>query len=237
MTLNCIIIDSEAQAVERLKGFFPKVNFLNLVGAYSGAIEAMKHIRQSNIDLIFMDVKMPELSGIEFARILPANIKVVFTTQHEQYAVQSYRVNALDYILKPISFEDFFAAASKALNWFIHHAQEKCVHEIDRLLFVKSDYKTLRIKYDDILYIEGVKDYVKIYTDKGEKPIMSLLNMKKLDEHLPSPEFLRTHRSFIVNMSKVTLIDRFRIVFGDVFIPVTDSYKPAIMRFLEERSV
>ena len=174
---------------------------------------------------------MPELSGIEFAKILPHETKIIFTTAFQQYAIEGYKVNALDYLMKPISYDDFLKAADKALEWF-SVTQKQDTYARDRFMFVKSDYKLVRIALDDILYIEGLKDYVRIFLQDGQK-IMSLMNMKKLEEYLPRPEFLRTHRSYIVHMSKAQSIDRFRIVFGQEYIPISDSYKEDVQQYFD----
>lgn len=233
MTLNCVIIDDEPLATDLLASYARKTPFLNLIGAYNNAVEAMKGIRENNVHLVFLDIQMPDLGGIELAKILPKDTKVVFTTAFSQYAIDSYKVNTLDYLLKPISYEEFVKAADKALEWFTKVNPSMKLFNKDRFIYVKSDYKMVQIKYDDIIYIEGVKDYVKIFTDNGEKPVMSLMNMKKFEENLPQPEFLRTHRSYIVHMTKVKLIDKFHIAFGKELIPISDTYKEDIQNYFD----
>ncbi|WP_279181148.1 LytR/AlgR family response regulator transcription factor [Prevotella histicola] len=232
MTLNCIIIDDEPLAADLLASYAKKTLFLNLIGVYNSAIEGIKAIRENRIDLIFLDVQMPELSGLEFAKILPKETKIIFTTAFSQYAVEGYKANALDYLLKPISYDDFLDASNRALDWFksIRHAEDAAN---DRFIFVKSEYKLVKIMFDDILYIEGLKDYVKIYLTDDRKPIMSLMNMKKIEESLPKPEFMRIHRSYIVHMKKIDGIDRFRIVVGDSILPISDSYKAILQDYLD----
>jgi len=231
MTLSCSIIDDEPLAAQLLESYVKKTPCLELHGVYNSAITAMRDLRSNPVQLLLLDIQMPELSGIEFAKILPPETKVIFTTAFPQYAVEGFRVSALDYLLKPISYEDFVHSVNKALDWFASiERQSTC--EADRFMFVKSDYKLIRIALDDILFIEGLKDYVRIYLSSGEK-LMSLMSMKKLEEFLPQPEFLRTHRSFIVHMPKVHAIDRLRIVFGEHFIPISDNYKDAVMHYLD----
>ena len=231
MTINCAIIDDEPLAAGLLESYVAKTPYLDLQGSYNSAILAMKDLRNNPVQLLFLDIQMPELSGIEFAKILPKDTKIIFTTAFPQYAIEGYKVNALDYLLKPISYEDFLRSTDKALEWFcVAQKQDACRQ--DRFMFVKSDYKLFRVNLDDILYIEGLKDYVRIHLKNGEK-IMSLMSMKKLEDYLPRPEFLRTHRSFIVRMSEVRTIDRFRIVFGDTFIPVSDNYKDDVQKYLD----
>ena len=236
MILNCIILDDEPLAAELLASYAKRIPFLNLVGSYNSAATAMKSIRENRVDLLFLDIQMPELSGIEFASILPKETKIVFTTAFSQYALEGYKVDALDYLLKPVSYEDFLKSANKAYSWHTEHSKQQ-VYTQDRFIFIKSDYKLVKVRFDEILFVEGLKDYVKIYLTDGRQPIMTLLNMKKLEESLPQPEFMRTHRSYIVHMSKIEQIDRFRIVFGDYFIPISDSYKEAVQHFLDIHTV
>ncbi len=235
MTLHCAIIDDEPLAAGLLKSYAEKTPFLHLIGTYGSALEAMKELRDNPAQLLFLDIQMPELSGIEFAKILPSDTKVIFTTAFQQYAIEGYKVNAIDYLVKPISYDDFLRAANKALDWFNVSVRQQ-VYAEDRFMFVKSDYKLVRVALDDILYIEGLKDYVRIYMKDGQK-IMSLMNMKKLEEYLPRPEFLRTHRSYIVHMTKAQSIDRFRIVFGSEYIPISDSYKDDVQRYFEQHTL
>ncbi len=229
--ITCAIIDDEPLAAGLLESYVKKTPYLTHKGTYNSAIQAMKDLRESPVQLLFLDIQMPELSGIEFARILPKDTKVIFTTAFSQYAIDGYKVNALDYLLKPISYDDFLKSTDKALEWF-SVTQKQEVYNHDRFMLVKTDYKLQRVGLDDILYIEGLKDYVRFYLKGGEK-VMSLMSMKKLDEYLPKPEFLRTHRSFIVHMTEIPLIDRFRIVFDDVYIPISENYKDEVQAFLE----
>lgn len=235
MTLNCIVIDDEPLAAELIAGYARKTPFLRLTGVYNSAISAMKDIRETPADIIFLDIQMPELSGAEFAKILPKETKIIFTTAFCQYAIEGYKVNAIDYLLKPFSYADFLAAANKALDWFTATRRPETDGD-GRILMVKSDYKLLRISLDDILYIEGQKDYVRIYLAGGEK-IMSLQNMKNLEDRLPYPEFIRTHRSYIVHMSRIDAIDHNRIVFGSTYIPISDSYKDAVQDYLDRHTL
>lgn len=231
MTLNCAIIDDEPLAAGLLKSYALKTPFLNLTGTYGSAIEAMRHLRDEPVQLLFLDIQMPELSGIEFAKILPPDTRIVFTTAFQQYAIEGYKVSALDYLMKPVSYNDFLRAANKALDWF-STVQRQQTYAKDRFMYVKSDYKLVRVALDDILYIEGLKDYVRIYLTDGQR-IMSLMSMKKLEEYLPRPEFLRTHRSYIVHMTHVTQVDRLRIVFGTEYIPISESYKADVQQYFD----
>ena len=218
-------------AVELLSSYVKRTPFLNLTGGYNSAVSAIKALREPPVDILFLDIQMPELSGLEFAKILPKETRIVFTTAFSEYALEGYEIDALGYLLKPISYESFIKVAQKALDWFTRISKIDN-YKRDRFMFIKSDYKLVRVNLDDILYVEGLKDYVRIYLENGEK-IMSLMNMKTLEDYLPRPEFLRTHRSFIVHMNKVKLIDRMRFVFGDVYIPISDSYKDYINDVLD----
>jgi len=235
MIITCAIIDDEPLAAGLLESYVKKTPYLSLQGTYNSAITAMRDLRENPVQLLFLDIQMPELSGIEFARILPKDTKIILTTAFNQYAIEGYKVNALDYLLKPVSYQDFLQSTDKALEWFTTQ-KKQAVKQDDRFMFVKSDYKLIRVCLDDILYIEGLKDYIRIYLRTGEK-IMSLMSMKKLEEYLPQPEFLRVHRSWIVHMPEVTTIDRFRIVFGDLFIPISDNYKEQVQNYLDNHTL
>ena len=231
MTISCAIIDDEPLAAGLLESYARKTPYLQLVGTYNSAILAMKDLRDNPVQLLFLDIQMPELSGVEFAKILPKDTRVIFTTAFPQYAVEGYKVNALDYLLKTISYEDFLKSTDKALEWF-SIIQRQDAYRRDRFMFVKTDYKLQRVNLDDILFIEGLKDYVRFYLKDGEK-VMSLMSMKKLEEYLPRPEFLRTHRSYIVHMTETPLVDRFRIVFGENYIPVSENYKDDVQNYFD----
>ena len=233
MIIKCAIIDDEPLAIELLVSYVKKIPFMELCGKYSNAVDAMKGIADNPVELVFLDIQMPELNGLELSRMLPESTRVVFTTAFEQYAVDGYRINALDYLLKPISYPEFLEACNKALQWFtlVHQTENQPEQEI-KSIFVKSEYKLLQINLDQIRYIEGLKDYVKIYTEDSPHPILSLMNMKAMEQMLPASRFIRVHRSFIVSKEKIREIDRNRIVFGDVYIPIGDSYKQAFNEFI-----
>lgn len=235
MIITCAIIDDEPLAAGLLESYVKKTPYLSLQGTYNSAIQAMKNLREDPVQLLFLDVQMPELSGLEFSKVLPKSIKVIFTTAFSHYALDGFKANALDYLLKPISYEDFLKSTDKAYEWF-SICMKQDVYKRDRFMLVKSDYKLLRVGLDDILYIEGEKDYVSFVMKNGEK-VMSLMSMKKLDDFLPKPEFLRTHRSFIVHMPEVQLVDRFRIVFGDVYVPISENYKEEVLAYLNQHTL
>lgn len=235
ITLKCAIVDDEPLAVELLASYVNKIPFLELEGKYSNAIDATRGLTSNPVDLAFLDIQMPEISGMELSKMLPERTRVVFTTAFDQYAVDGFRLNALDYLLKPIAFKDFLEACNRALQWFQLRAdaqQGGSAGEEARSIFVKSEYRLLQINLDEILYIEGLKDYVKIYTTTSKNPILSLMNMKAIEQMLPASRFIRVHRSFIVAKDKIREVNRNRIVFGNVYIPIGDSYKQLFQSFV-----
>lgn len=232
MVLNCLIVDDEPLALDLMESYVKRVPFLELVGRCGSAIEVLAIIKEKNIDVIFLDIQMPELSGLELSRMLDSRTKVIFTTAFEQYALDGFRVDALDYLLKPISYPEFLKAADKALQWVEMSRNREPLKKEQDCIFVKSDYKLIRIDLKKILYIEGLKDYVKIYLEGESQPVVSLMSMKLLEELLPIADFIRVHRSFIVRLDKIKIVERNRIVFGKEYIPVSDSYKDKFQDFL-----
>lgn len=241
MTLSCVIIDDEPLALGLMESYVKKTPFLELVGKYDSAIEAMREMEQNPPQLLFLDIQMPEFNGLEFSKTVSDKTKIIFTTAFQQYALDGYKVNALDYLLKPISYADFLKAADKALKWYEmttpHEAATAPVEEKKRSIFVKSDYKLVQIDLDKITHIEGLKDYVKIYVDDEPYPVLTLMSMKSLEEMLPADRFLRVHRSYIVQPSKIKVIERNRIVFGKEYIPISDSYKDSFQEFINKYSI
>jgi len=234
MTIRCLLVDDEPLALDLLEGYVLKTPSLALAGRCSSAFQAMEMMENTEVDLMFLDIQMPGLSGMEFIRSLQNPPKVIFTTAFEQYALEGFKVDALDYLLKPISYPEFLNAVNKAKHWF--ELGEKAVVPAARnSIFVKSDYKLVQIEFNNILYIEGLKDYVKFYLEGNEKPVLSLMSMKSLEENLPEIHFMRVHRSFIVNVDKIKTIERNRIVFGNEFIPISENYKEKFHKFVDER--
>ena len=244
MILRCALVDDEPLALSLLESYVRKTDSLELCGAYSSAIQAMKSLPEHPVDLLFLDIQMPELNGLEFSRMVSDNTRIIFTTAFEQYAIDGYRVNALDYLLKPISYNDFIEAVNKALQWFELRKKAETPDSVQTSLptdsnhiYVKSDYKIVQIELDKILYIEGLKDYIKIYTEDNPRPILSLTSMKTMEEKLPSNRFIRVHRSYIVQKQKIKIIDKGRIVFGKEYIPVSDSYKQELQNYVNEHII
>lgn len=235
--MKCAIVDDEPLALDLLDSYVRKTPYLELAGKYSSAVQAMQGLSHTPVDLVFLDIQMPELNGLEFSRMLPPETCIIFTTAFDQYAIDGYKVNALDYLLKPISYPDFLQAANKAVHHYelLHRLPGNEKEEIDSI-FVKSEYKLVQIELRKILYIEGLKDYIKIYEEDTPKPILSLMSMKAVEDLLPASQFMRVHRSYIVRKDKIRVIDRGRIVFGKTYIPISDSYKQVFQEYLEKRS-
>ncbi len=233
MNLKCAIVDDEPLALDLLESYVNKTPFLELAGKYSSAVQAMKELPDRHVDLLYLDIQMPELNGLEFSRMVSPATRIVFTTAFDQYAIDGYKVNALDYLLKPISYADFLQAANKAQKWFELLQQPR---EDIQSIFVKSGYKLVQIELKNILYVEGLKDYIKIYEENSPKPILSLMSMKAMEDLLPASRFMRVHRSYIVQKEKIRVVDRGRIVFGKTYIPISDSYKQAFQDYLNQRS-
>ena len=239
MTLSCAIIDDEPLALGLLESYVKKTPFLELVGKYESAIEAMQEIGKNPPQLLFLDIQMPEFNGLEFSKTISEKTKIIFTTAFQQYALDGYKVNALDYLLKPISYADFLQSANKALKWYeMTQSQPSSISSSDKQsIFVKSDYKLVQIDLDKITHIEGLKDYVKIYVEDEQFPILTLMSMKSLEEALPADRFVRVHRSYIVQPKKIKVIERNRIIFGKEYIPISDSYKDAFQEFINKHSI
>lgn len=240
MTLSCTIIDDEPLAVRLLENYVAKTPFLALRSTYSSAVEAMEGLTQSPVDLLFLDIQMPGLNGLEFAKIVDRHTRIVFTTAFSSYAVEGYKVNAIDYLMKPFGYADFLAAAQKALAYFEAVAPATAAPDTDmstadaESFFVKSDYRIVRLSYRSILYVEGLKDYVKIYTEGDRRVTVALTSMTRMADFLPR-NFIRVHRSFIVNMDHVSVIDRGQIVIAGRSINIGDSYKDAVSDYVGRR--
>lgn len=244
--MKCAIVDDEPLALDLLESYVRKTPMLELCGKYASAVQALSGLQEEPVDLLFLDIQMPELTGLDLSRMIDAGrTRFVFTTAFSQYAVDGYKVNALDYLLKPISYPDFIGAVSRAQKWFdmlrsTHSLSDPAMSGTEQLpapqetryMYVKSDYKILRIDFDDILYVEGLKDYVKIYLLSTPRPVLSLTSMRSIEGALPAGHFLRIHRSYIVNMNQVAVFERGQIVFGDKYLPVSDSYRPAVLEYI-----
>jgi DNA-binding LytR/AlgR family response regulator len=236
MLIRTIAIDDEPLALQLVAGYIEKTPGLDLIGKFDNPLDAFEFMNNEQVDLIFLDIQMPDLTGIEFTRAISKGPKVIFTTAYEKYALEGFKLDVLDYLLKPFSYEEFFKAAQKALR-LIGLEQKGEITQVEannEFLFLKSEYKIRRINFSDILYIEGLKDYVKVYVAGDPKPVLSLTSLKLLETKLPESRFMRVHRSFIVNLGKIDTIERSRIIFGKTYIPVSDQFKDKFQEFLNK---
>ncbi len=232
--ISVIAIDDEPLALQLVADYIQKTPDLILAGQFENPLEAARFVSNNHVDIVFTDIRMPGLNGIEFTRSMVNGPVVVFTTAFEKYALEGFKLDVADYLLKPFTYEEFLTAVHKAERML--RSVTKPSDEIlsdNEFLFLKSDYKIKRINLRDILYIEGLKEYVKVYVTNSEKPVLSLTSLKNLESRLPAGRFMRVHRSFIVNLEKIDTIDRSRIVFGKKYIPVGDQYKDRFQEFLD----
>ncbi|MCX6305825.1 MAG: LytTR family DNA-binding domain-containing protein [Bacteroidetes bacterium] len=233
--IRCIAIDDEPLALKQIAGYMKKTPFLEMAGLCESALQAIELMENTVVDLMFVDVNMPDLSGIEFVKSLENPPKIVFITAYSEYALEGFRVDAIDYLLKPIGYGDFLKSANKVKSWFDAQYQKSDeIRSNKDFLFIKSEYKILRINLDEIKYIEAMSEYVRIHSINS-KPVMTQLSMKSIEEQLPDDRFMRVHRSFIINLSKISVIERNRIVFdGSVYIPVSEQYKPRFQEYIDK---
>lgn len=233
--ITAIAIDDEPLALQLVTGYIEKTPGLQLTGRFDNPLDAMEFLSREAVDLIFVDIQMPDLTGLEFTRSLVKGPKVIFTTAFEKYALEGFRLDVVDYLLKPFSYEEFLKSVQKVQKLIrLEKGVPDQVEANSDFLFLKSDYKIKRINFNDILYIEGLKDYVKVYTQNSASPVMSLTTMKLIESKLPEKKFMRIHRSFIVNLEKIDTIERSRVVFGKTYIPVSDQYRDKFQEFLDK---
>lgn len=235
--LKCLIVDDEPLAQSLIEGYVLKTPFLSLAGTCANAFDAIETMSRQPIDLIFLDIHMPELNGLQLSRTLSGRQKVIFTTAYEQYALEGYKVNALDYLLKPFNYEEFLRAALKARDWFQITEKGSEPEDDNPSIFVRSEYKLIRIYLKEIVLIQGLKDYVKIHLQNKEKPILSLMSLKSLVGLLPVNKFLRIHRSFIVNLDYVDQVERNQILIKKMRITIAAPYREAFQQFVASRSI
>lgn len=238
--ITCLAIDDEPLALGLIVGYIKKTPFLELLGEFDNPVDAMEFMEKNPVELLFLDIQMPDLTGIDFARILDKKCKVIFTTAYDNYAVEGFKVEALDYLLKPISYEVFLKSTNRAKNYFDllnspSSQKDSSVSSDEEYLFVKADYQLQRINYKDILYFEGLKDYVQLFLESAKDPIVFHATMKSIEAKLPPNRFMRTHRSFIVNLEKIKTIERYRIIFGRKRIPISEMYKDMFDEFVKKK--
>ena len=237
MMIRVLAIDDEPLASQQLASYIEKIPFLQLVAECQSALEARTIMNEEQIDAIFVDINMPDLSGMDFVRSLAAPPLVVFTTAYSEYAVEGFRVNAIDYLLKPFGLDDFKRAANKVKAQYdlLNTAVVSAVDE-DDALFLKTEYKVVRINVADIRYVEGMSEYLRIYLEGQPKPLIVLLAMKKLEERLPSASFMRIHRSYLINLKKIQEVNKNRVIMdADTYLPIGDMYKEAFNQYLSTK--
>lgn len=239
--IRCIAIDDEPLALGQLKTYIDKVPFLELVAACQDAFSAMSVLASEAVDAVFIDINMPDLNGLDFVRSLVERPLVVFTTAYSEYAIEGYKVDAVDYLLKPFGFEEFQHAANKVKKQYellAGPSRMVATNEPDDVLFLKADYKIVRVNIRDIRYVESMSEYLRIYLDGEAKPVITLLSMKKIEERLPKEVFMRVHRSYLVNLKKIQEVAKLRILMDkETYIPVGDLYKEQFYKYVNNKFV
>jgi two-component system LytT family response regulator len=233
--ITCIAIDDEPHALRQMVDYINKTPFLELSEKFENPLLALTYLQENTVDLMFVDINMPDLNGMDFVKSLNNPPKIIFTTAYSEFAIEGFKVNAVDYLLKPIGYNDFLKAALKVKERLIVNVdKDDDIKSNDNFLFIKSEYKILRIEFSDIKYIESMQEYLRLHLE-NQQPVMTLMSMKKLESFLPSSKFMRVHRSYIVNLSKITRIERNRIVFDNkVYIPISEQYKEQFQEFLKK---
>lgn len=235
MKIKCLAIDDEPYALIQTADYIQKTPFLELIGKCNNAFEAMEFMASNDIDLAFVDINMPEMNGLEFAKTLPTKTKIIFTTAYSQYAIDSFKVNAIDYLLKPIPYEEFLRAALKAQKLFAPNNIKPIEIIPQDHFFVNSDNKIIRINLQEIDFIESMSEYVKFYLS-NKSNVVSLMRLKNLESYLSEESFMRVHRSYIVNLKNITTIEKSRIVFyGNFYVPVSEQYKDEFKKFIDNK--
>lgn len=231
MKIKCIAIDDEPLALEQMIRYIEKTPFLDLLGTFPSALKAMEGGALEQASLIYLDINMPDLSGMDFSKHIDKDKKIIFTTAYEQYALEGFKVDALDYLLKPFNYDEFLKASLKAQRHF-ELVSKSSLTTADDFMFVKSEYQSIRINYSDILYIESMKDYIKIVLKSQTKPVLTLMTIKSMEEKLPPQKFMRVHRSFVVHLSEIKGVDGNLILIQDQSIPVGESYRKTFKQLM-----
>lgn len=230
--LSCIIVDDEPLAVKLLESFVARTPELQLLGSFTDSVEAISTIKEQKPQLLFLDIQMPDLNGMELAHMLPEGTRIIFTTAFKEYAFESYEVKALDFLLKPIRYNKFIAAIEKAHEWFAKPSSSLDTNSI----FLKVDGEYRQIAVHDILYVSGMKDYVMFYLDGVNRPLVTHLTMKSVEEMLPPQQFMRVHRSYIVALDRIMKVDRNDCIYiGDEIIRVTDAFRETFQQYLTSK--
>lgn len=236
--IRCLAVDDEPFALQQLGAYIRKVDFFELVGEARSAAEAREVMERESVDALFIDINMPDLSGLDFVRSLAAPPLVVFTTAYSDYAVEGYKVEAVDYLLKPFGLDDFRRAALRVKSRYdlMHTPLAVSAPDADDALFFKTEYKVVRVPIASIRYVESMSEYLRIFVADREKPVIVLLSMKKLEERLPSSQFMRIHRSYLINLRSIVEVGKTRVLLTpDVQLPVGDSYRDALNAYIESK--
>jgi DNA-binding LytR/AlgR family response regulator len=233
--ITIVAVDDEPLALKLITRYIEETPELSLLGAFRNPLEAADFLKETSVDIVMLDIQMPDLNGIEFTRKMKKGPIVIFTTAYKKYAIEGFKLEVVDYLVKPFSYQDFLKAIQKAkkLINLEKKSREKIESDIE-FLYLKSNYKIKRLEFNDIQYIEGFNDYVRIYATSSPEPIQSQITLKVLEAKLPAGKFMRIHRSFIVNLQMVDTIDRGRIMFGKVIIPVGDQYKEKFEEYISK---
>jgi DNA-binding LytR/AlgR family response regulator len=224
--IRCIAVDDEPLALEIITDFAKKVPFLQLVGTFQNAAEALRFLQEEKVDLLFLDIKMPDITGIQFMKSLKYPPMVVFTTAYGEYALEGFDLEVVDYLLKPVPFERFLRAATKALELRTMSQQkngDSSNNHVNDYIFIKTEYKIIKINLEDILFIEALKDYTKIYTPY--QPVLTLRSLKSFETRLPSDKFIRVHRSYVVSLNKINSVEKNTVMIANQSIPISDGYR------------
>jgi DNA-binding LytR/AlgR family response regulator len=231
--ITCIIVDDEPLALDLIEGYVSRTPFLALKARCSNAYEAIEAITAHKVDLIFLDIQMPGMNGVSLSRTITGDKRIIFTTAFEQYAMEGYKVDALDFLLKPFSYEEFLKAANKAKSWFeLLRKSSDSVSAPQEHIFVRSEFRQIKVRLRDILYIEGLKDYVRFHLAEGD-PVMSLMSLKSLEEDiLPPARFMRIHRSYIISLDRIDYVERNQVVIGDMRITIGEPFSDAFRQYL-----
>jgi DNA-binding LytR/AlgR family response regulator len=235
--LNCIIVDDEPLALALVESYVNKTPFLTLKGKCLNAFEAMQMVNNEKIDLVFLDIQMPDMTGLDFGRSLSPTVKIIFTTAFKDYAFEGFKVDAVDYLLKPFNYTEFLKAANKAAERFGLHEEKSDPPYKDNFIFVKSEYRQLKINLDEVFYFEGLKDYIKIWLSSQSKPILTLMSLKTLEQELPEEKFMRVHRSFIIALDKINVVERSQIIINNERITIAEQYNEKFHAFIEKKSL
>jgi two-component system, LytTR family, response regulator len=235
--LRCIAIDDEDLALELMEDYISKVPYLQLVTTSDDAIEAMTIIQEQQIDLVFLDIQMPGLNGLQLIETLSNNPMCIFVTAYAQYALEGYNLNVIDYLVKPVPFDRFLKACNKARDLYQlkNKAAETMKEEGADYFFINADYSHIKVSYADILWVEGLKDYIKIHLRNNLKPIVARISMKNIEELLPSAKFLRIQKSYIVSKAHITAVKKGSVFVGVEELSIGENYKDSVMAFLGKK--